>query len=343
MLFNAVASLQITPSVLAEISTRVWLTKLRDELDGQTLHFMLWDGKALAASVKVQSTRVDGPHDPQLDDFFSKYGFELILSMSEDVNVEDLTTMKFQAKGSETWETFTLTLEEAERGQRDRIASDLTRIASDIILAAYLSAPGSFNVREFTVSINGERHKSPSNDVLDLWSAPPVDQGRQFGGWPPIASIPFRDVLDWLLAIDGFAKGLPKGPSGRAVSALTHALSEHGLQVVWAVLGLEALYCVDNKDLANQLRQKSTALLGEPREYKKRVQELYDHRSKLVHGGLDIPLAYEWVEVLDEFEHYLERQMHTSDFAITLLVSTIQQLIQNRGYRLESDFKVRVV
>jgi len=346
MIFKAATTLQIAPSLLGDSETLPWLNVLRDELNGIQLQVPLWYGESATVNLKVQHPRFlqkEGKRHPQVDVLGIANGFDLVLSTSEEISEQSLTTYKVKASNESTWREETQSLEAGVESATERIAGDLWRITSDIALAAYLSAPGAFDTRACTVSINGRKQKDPERGRIALGLVPPVNHSKRTDGWPPIAKISFLDSFNWLVCIEGFAHGLPSGPSGRAISALTHLLEGNGLELVWAVLGLEALYCRGNKDLAHQLRQKTSALLGEPVEYKKRVQELYDHRSQLVHGGLDIPIAYDFIEVVESVERYQQRDMDSHDLGTTLLVSTIQHLILKRGYSIESDFTVRVV
>lgn len=339
MILNAVATLQITPSLMGD-GPRAWLEILRGQLNGIQLQMLSWNGKMIAVDVSVQPASYKGL---AIGDFWNKYGFNVLLQAKRELSNEDLSTsVTTKEKNTGREEVLTFTIDEVVEGCRSEFAHDLVRVVSDISLAAFLAAPDSFDVRDCTVWVNDEVETTTGPDRL-TFHAGLVDHGRQFGGWPQLANIPFVDVLNWLKAIDGFAIGIPAGPSGRAVSALTHVLMDSGLKLVWAVLGLEAIYCRGGKDLAHQLRQKSSALLGEPKEYKKRIQEMYEHRSELVHGSLNVPMAYEWLEALEPFEKIQEREIQSTQFATTLLVSTIQQLILRGGHSIESDFTVRVV
>ena len=67
--------------------------------------------------------------------------------------------------------------------------------------------------------------------------------------------------------------------------------SESSLNLAWVLLGLEALYCTGNVGLREQLVAKSELVLGPRVENKKAFGAMYDFRSRLLHGDMDLQIG----------------------------------------------------
>ena len=88
-----------------------------------------------------------------------------------------------------------------------------------------------------------------------------------------------------------------RGRVGRAISASSYLIKQQAYDVspvdlVWALLAIEALSATGNEGLKNQLMTKSELLLGKRFAYKKRFQRIYDFRSRFVHGDIDFGVEY---------------------------------------------------
>ena len=216
------------------------------------------------------------------------------------------------------------------------IAGDLEKFAGDLVLTSEIALPGVLNPTEIKCFIDGKVywHKEPAPSII-------LDARSEFGDieWPPLANLPLLPTLDWLMRIPGFTDGVPSGNVGRAVAALSHLIGHReesvGAMLMWAMIGLEALYVGGREGLSAQLRDKVQVLLGGPENKLKRFKILYDYRSKFIHGALDIPLAYTPYDAVDAF---MKSEMDTYNAGLTgiaLLVATLQKMVIEERDTLE--------
>jgi hypothetical protein len=221
-------------------------------------------------------------------------------------------------------------------------AFEVRSLIGHLALAAAIAKPGLLSLSEGVVLVDGERiTSSPATDTGGIWLA--ADHAREHA-WPPLSSIPILKTFAWLVAAPGFREGAPRGRLGRALCALSHILTEHSrLNLLWAALGLEALYCDAPHGLAPQLLTRSAALLGRPVEFKRQVSRMYNFRSRLVHGDMDFPLSYS--EGAREFleEEYEMGAIASERAAVALLIATLQRLVEANGVGLRFAEQVEVV
>ena len=95
---------------------------------------------------------------------------------------------------------------------------------------------------------------------------------------------------------------------------------------VWVVY-FQTLCCgvKGEGSLTQQVRDKTSVLLGAPTSYKKKLNNMYDFRSRLVHGDLDFPGRHNLREE-QEGEHIQELQ-EAIGLAIAILIATLQEII----------------
>jgi hypothetical protein len=165
-------------------------------------------------------------------------------------------------------------------------------------------------------------------------------------GWPRIRRLPIRQVVEWLEALNGWSDGIGRGHVGRAVAALSHALSRsigHNtpLRLMWGMVGLEALYCRGKEGLKSQVSERAQLLLGALSSHKKRIGQLYDYRSSFLHGSLDIPFAQREREDDEDVMQFLWQSDDESSLAVIALLASIQELIA-RGWH-DIEFRTSIV
>lgn len=174
-------------------------------------------------------------------------------------------------------------------------------------------------------------------------------QLSESNGWPKIFEIDIATVWSWLNSLESFGNSIGEGNIGRAVGAITYLMkntvSERNesinLDIVWILLGLEALYGKGNVGLKSQLMQKTKVFLGEPTESKKKFGAAYDFRSRLIHGDIDIPFSYSFYEGHPKYENLSDELGESRLLAVSVLLSSVQKLIIEE--KKELSFKYTVV
>ena len=156
-------------------------------------------------------------------------------------------------------------------------------------------------------------------------------------GWPPLHTLSISQAWSWLAATRCIDAGIARKPIGRALAALSYVASrstdsESSLNLAWVLLGLEALYCTGNVGLREQLVSKSELVLGPRTENKKAFGAMYDFRSRLLHGDMDLPLCYSAFDAVPDFERHFDDLGDYEGLGLAALVSTVQVMIKN-GWR----------
>ena len=153
-------------------------------------------------------------------------------------------------------------------------------------------------------------------------------------GWPPLRALSIVRAWSWLASTRCIDAGIARHPVGRALAALSYAApgsvdSESSLNLAWVLLGLEALYCTGNVGLREQLVAKSELVLGPRVENKKAFGAMYDFRSRLLHGDMDLPLRYSAFDAVPDFERHYDDLGDYEGLGLAALIGTLQVMIKN--------------
>lgn len=158
--------------------------------------------------------------------------------------------------------------------------------------------------------------------------------------WPKIKSLKIRETVEYLYKnnIDLYSKS--KNDLHRAINAFTYVFGDRkngdSEDLFWVMLGIESLLVEGNQNITYQFKEKTKIILGEPSDFKKKINKLYDYRSRLVHGES---------EIFPKFNNNLDdaKDEHSDfvDFAISILISLIRELIYSN--KIKFDFKIILI
>jgi hypothetical protein len=126
------------------------------------------------------------------------------------------------------------------------------------------------------------------------------------------------------------------------VAALSHLLlneTDVPGDLIWAMIGLEALYGRDQAPVGTQLMRKAELLLGARKTHKRVMKEAYRFRSKLVHGEIDIPFFQNDPNEPD-FAQFVQNNSDATLLAQAVLVASIQELIRRSEHVLEFEYTI---
>jgi hypothetical protein len=135
----------------------------------------------------------------------------------------------------------------------------------------------------------------------------------------------------WYKNVPGARTAFGEGPIGRALAAFSYIFDESQgdgsqMSLLWAVLGLEAIYGRDSTGILDQLRKKSELLLGSCDQNKKLLAAAHDFRSRFIHGDIDFPFQYCTRDASPNYEQFGEKGYDAAVYAITVLVASLQAL-----------------
>ncbi|MFN8416553.1 MAG: HEPN domain-containing protein [Cytophagaceae bacterium] len=152
--------------------------------------------------------------------------------------------------------------------------------------------------------------------------------------WPKIYKLKLTQTLEWYSSNGLHIDFNSRNKLHRAINSFSYQFSniiEHDTSILfWTMLGIEALLAEGNVNIINQIKAKTALILGEPEEFKKRLDKLYNYRSRFVHGDIDFPAKFS-----SDYENFESEYYEYLNFATSILLSLIRTLIiQNK-----SEFK----
>lgn len=165
--------------------------------------------------------------------------------------------------------------------------------------------------------------------------------------WPKLHQIELTKAWKWANRNEGFSTGFGGGTTGRALNAFSRLFStdsdDAAQQLMWALIGVEAIYGNGRLPVMEQIKEKTQILLGKQSDFKKKIGEMYDFRSRFMHGDIDIPsLSFlrDGQDSQDIFERYTKKQIDTIGMASAILIATLQEMILRDWSGLEFSYAV---
>lgn len=195
-----------------------------------------------------------------------------------------------------------------------------------LLMCATLASPGDFVIDIDNATYGDDASRLANLPTCDVSEAVAYADRVQ---WPPLSVVSARSVHGWITQLPGWRDSVGRGQAGRCAAAFSHFPYGSGLdhmRLVWALVGLEALYCGKPSGLAEQLAANSELLLGPRLTHKKAVAKMYKLRSQFLHGTLDLPYAYRMD--YDAWEEYHTAVSESSLTATAMLIASLQEMIR---------------
>jgi hypothetical protein len=207
---------------------------------------------------------------------------------------------------------------------------------TDLLVLTNIARPGSVELRASLVLQDNMQDNSFSDiPPMDAFALQRAIATANKTGWPHLHTLSIRTTNDWacrnMPLVDGFAGS----PTARAVSAFSRLLekktADEPMQLLWALVGIEALYVRGQTELFQQVREKSQALLGQQKSFKKNLSRMYGFRSRFLHGDLGFPDLFLFHDARPEVDRFDSELWDATNIAVAVLIATIQEII-NRGW-----------
>jgi hypothetical protein len=161
--------------------------------------------------------------------------------------------------------------------------------------------------------------------------------------WPGIRSVPLKATLDWFCAIRSDMTLVPQNRMEMALFAIAHICKEDlsVVSIVWIFYALETIF--DTKPGENfriPHSRISILLNANPREQKRlkyNLRDLYDMRSGLVHGGLQVihPLHNEAID--PHVDKIYDKTISVVEFGFRIIIACLQVIIERQIHDLSFE------
>jgi hypothetical protein len=215
--------------------------------------------------------------------------------------------------------------------------------ANTLLLLSNIFRPGSLSAAGGYAFVgNKQSRKTTPLFAEHLFSA--VEASHDLG-WPKLSTPKLQTGWDWLRASGVLIGGMGVGRLGRSLAAVSHLTtadleSTSCIDLVWILLGLESLYSKGNVGLKEQLLGKTEAILGPRTENKKAFGIVYDFRSRLIHGNVDIPLRFTEFNAVETFADFHEELLRNEELALAVLLATLQWMAVNDVTELNFEYSL---
>jgi hypothetical protein len=156
--------------------------------------------------------------------------------------------------------------------------------------------------------------------------------------WPNVEGFSLETTINWFVKHKIVLNTTSNSKASRAINALSQMfgslLEPDSSYLFWSVLGIESLLAEGINNISDQIKTKSILLFREPKEFTKKIKQLYNYRSRFVHGDMNIPpkFFYYHEEFEAEYGDYLS-------FSISILLALIRQLIREDKSEFKFEYK----
>jgi hypothetical protein len=165
--------------------------------------------------------------------------------------------------------------------------------------------------------------------------------------WPKLELLDLESVIKWESKLGLFKNGLGNNSVQKSFASYTQILKLSSIDnfemLFWAMQGLEGFYCNGKGELRNQLMEKSKLFLGKWEDKKNIIGHLYDLRSKFIHGDFPVERWNNEYRMNDKNEREYDKLFDGTNFALQILISTLQECIKQNIIDVEFSYKINKI
>jgi len=214
---------------------------------------------------------------------------------------------------------------------------------SDLLVMVNISRVGAIELLHSVVIQDSDIEFSEIPE-MDGWALQRAVECAEKMQWPHLEVLDIQRVWSWTLRNYKMLDGFEGASMGRALCAFSRlferSTADEPMQLLWALIGLEALYTQGNKGLSEQLREKAQVFLGPQVAFKKKISQMYHFRSRFIHGDLDFGGLYLVGEAREAVAKFDNELLDAISVAVALLVGTIQEVIRRNWTYIRFEYKV---
>lgn len=196
----------------------------------------------------------------------------------------------------------------------------------DIVVTANLSQFGSLPVVKGIILQDEDEHSTGIKEIYssNLYTA---SEYAKKWGYPLLRNIDFHTTWNWVTKQKDYLTGFSNSRTGRALSSFSYLLGKDYTNLLFrSVMGIEALYAKGTSSLQEQVREKSQVVLGKQEAFKKIYSNMYNFRSRYIHGDLDFPTNHS-LDMTNKTTNYNKDIQDATYFAIAMLGASLQELV----------------
>lgn len=224
----------------------------------------------------------------------------------------------------------------------EQVMYDFIQQIQNFKIAVNISYPGLLEISTIETYVNNEHYNSSTKPLSSLLVS--VTEANR-DEWPKINIISINKSWNWLKQRKGFIKGMATNSIERALCALTYIYDCYSYEdLFYSMIGIESIYVKNKEGILQQIKDKSKALFGEPKDYMKRLKHMYNVRSRFIHGELNFPPRYcpEGDGNTKEFSQFSDKEYFDSlNMAQALLIASIQQFVLMDAEEIEFELKIK--
>ncbi|HLP63136.1 hypothetical protein [Flavobacterium sp.] len=195
------------------------------------------------------------------------------------------------------------------------------------LILTQIAKPGTIKSREGTVICNNRlQHYFPALVSIQQESYEEIYNIK----WPKLKTLKFIEVWEWFNRHQLSFERHSNLKIERALNAYTYLFRDNIGDIVfdllWSLVGIEVIYCSSKEGIAQQIFEKTQVVLGPLVDFKQRLKDMYNLRSRLLHGDLDIPPNHYPYD--DDHEIKYQQELFNSvALSTAVLTATFQEMV----------------
>lgn len=203
----------------------------------------------------------------------------------------------------------------------------LSKISLAFVMAVLLTCP-QFHVGHTEIWIKGKKYNS-ENYLTEILPADTFGEYRRLVK----TELSFEETFYWIRNHTSLLGNTRKTPV--MFSTLTYIFNRNFHEsLIYSTIGLESIYSPGKAGISSALQKRITTFF--PSVEKEQIRNIYNLRSKFVHGEMIIG-NYNMIDEIVENEIAIEKE---TLLAIVLLLETVRMLISQKAEKI--DFKESV-
>lgn len=314
--------------------TRKRLYSALDELCSlsESLLFKVPDDNILIENPSIELLDTE---EPDILSEVKRYFSDKTLELCETIRFSSLATTKS-------------TIYKTESGENVEFNDDDFRefllLIFNLITVTNICKFGVLEVRDSAVLVDNELQKYSKFPEVTCTSIQHAFFIAKSLSWPDSGQLSIIDAWQWGIKRGFFNEGLDGSSMGRALNAFTRLFefseNDSSMTMMWSMIGIEALYVSGRYSIIDQVREKVQMILGKNKHLRKIINDMYDFRSRFVHGDLTFPAYYYLSDAHEKVEKFYDGLTESTAISVAILVATFQSIIKKDWSGLDFKFIV---